>query len=195
MNSGILTIDDITSKNTPAIVDYLYEKGICAILFAVGQNVEKYYDEAIYAVKKGMIVGNHSYTHPDFSSLSVKTCIEEIETCEAVIDRLNSDAGVERLYKPFRFPYGHKGGKNKDALQIYLSEQGFHKVVDKQISYPWWGENDLDKDIDTFWTFDFGEFYIRPGSNFTKESVFKGCMIRILALVQYYLGRTIIILY
>ena len=60
MNGGILTIDDIASKNTPAIVDYLNEKGICAILFAIGQNIEKYYDEAIYAVKNGMIIGNHS---------------------------------------------------------------------------------------------------------------------------------------
>ena len=35
MNSGVLTIDDISSKNTPAIVDYLNEKGISAILFAI----------------------------------------------------------------------------------------------------------------------------------------------------------------
>ena len=172
MNSGMLTIDDIASKITPAIVDYLNEKGICAILFAVGQNIEKYYDEAIYA-KKGTIIGNHSYTRPAFSELSMTECAEEIERCENTIHKLYSDAGVERLYKPFRFPYGNKGGKNKEALQNYLKKHDFHKVADEQISYPWWSENDLDKDIDTFWTFDFGEFYIRLGSDFTKESVFE----------------------
>ena len=29
----------------------------------------------------------------------------------------------------------------------------------------------LDKDIDTFWTFDFGEYEIRPGSGVTIENI------------------------
>ena len=41
MNSALLTIDDIASKNTPAIVDYLKEKGIKPIFFATGENVER----------------------------------------------------------------------------------------------------------------------------------------------------------
>lgn len=173
MNSGVLTIDDISSKNTPAIVDYLNEKGISAILFAIGQNVERYYEETIYAVKNGMIIGNHSYSHPAFSSLSTEECIEEIERCETILNKLYLDAGMERKYRPFRFPYGDKGGINKDSLQRYLKKQGFHKVIDTQITYLWWKENSLDSNIDTHWTFDFGEFQIRPGSCFTKESVWE----------------------
>ena len=173
MNSALLTIDDIASKNTPAIVDYLNEKRIKAILFATGQNVESYYEEALYAVKNGMIVGNHSYSHPAFSSLSMKECMEEIEKCEIVLERLYKDSGVERVFRPFRFPYGNKGGDNKNALQKYLKEKGFQKVDDTHITYPWWRENSLDTDIDTFWTFDFEEYKIRQGSEFTKESVWK----------------------
>ena len=173
MNSALLTIDDIASKNTPAIVDYLNEKRIKAILFATGQNVERYYEEALYAVKNGMIVGNHSYSHPAFSSLSMKECMEEIEKCEIVLERLYKDRGVERVFRPFRFPYGNKGGDNKNALQKYLKEKGFQKVDDTHITYPWWRENSLDTDIDTFWTFDFEEYKIRQGSEFTKESVWK----------------------
>ena len=173
MNSALLTIDDIASKNTPAIVDYLNEKRIKAILFATGQNVERYYEEALYAVKNGMIVGNHSYSHPAFSSLSMKECMEEIEKCEIVLERLYKDSGVERVFRPFRFPYGNKGGDNKNALQKYLKEKGFQKVDDTHIRYPWWRENSLDTDIDTFWTFDFEEYKIRQGSEFTKESVWK----------------------
>ena len=172
-NSALLTIDDIASKNTPAIVDYLNEKRIKAILFATGQNVERYYEEALYAVKNGMIVGNHSYSHPAFSSLSMKECMEEIEKCEIVLERLYKDSGVERVFRPFRFPYGNKGGDNKNALQKYLKEKGFQKVDDTHITYPWWRENSLDTDIDTFWTFDFEEYKIRQGSEFTKESVWK----------------------
>ena len=173
MNSALLTIDDIASKNTPAIVDYLNEKRIKAILFATGQNVERYYEEALYAVKNGMIVGNHSYSHPAFSSLSMKECMEEIEKCEIVLERLYKDSGVERVFRPFRFPYGNKGGDNKNALQKYLKEKGFQKVDDTHITYPWWRENSLDTDIDTFWTFDFEEYKIHQGSEFTKESVWK----------------------
>lgn len=173
MNSAILTIDDFPSKNTPAIVDYLNEKKIKAIFFAIGRNIERYYEEAAYAVKNGMIVGNHSYSHPAFSSLPMAACIQEIESCERVLDKLYQDIGAKRTVRPFRFPYGDKGGENKAALQRYFRENGFHKVDDTQITYPWWQENGLDTDIDTFWTFDFMEYKIRPDSGFTRESVWE----------------------
>ena len=66
MNSALLTIDDIASKNTPAIVDYLNEKRIKAILFATGQNVERYYEEALYAVKNGDDCGKSQLFTPGF---------------------------------------------------------------------------------------------------------------------------------
>ena len=58
MNTALLTIDDFASKNTPAMVDYFKKKGIKPIFFATGANVERFYDEAKYAVKNGMPVGN-----------------------------------------------------------------------------------------------------------------------------------------
>ena len=171
MNSALLTIDDISSRNTPAIVDYLNAKGIKAILFATGKNVERFYEEAQYAVKNGMIVGNHSYSHPFFSSLTMEECIEEIEKCETVLDRLYHDSGVERLYKPFRFPYGDKGGSNRQLLQEYFRNHGFHKVDDRHIPYSWWHSGSLSTDIDTFWTFDFEEYRMYKEPDFTKETI------------------------
>lgn len=173
MNSALLTIDDVSSRNTPAIVDYLNEKGIKAILFAVGEYVERYYEEALYAVKNGMLVGNHSCSHPSFSSLSLDECIREIEACERILDKLYRDAGIERTVKLFRFPYGDKGGSNRDALQKYLKDTGFRKVKDTHIPYPWWKESRLRTDIDTFWTFDFLEYQIYRNPDFTKESVWE----------------------
>ena len=173
MVKAILTIDDIASKNTPAIVDYLKEKNIPVIMFAWGEKVKEFYDNAVYALQNGIIVGNHSYSHPSFSKLSYEEGVEEIEKNEELLDKLYKDAGVERRYRPFRFPYGDKGGDNKDAFQRYLAEKKFDKVCDKQFPYAWWKERGLDKDIDTFWTFDFTEYMIRKGSGFTKEDVFK----------------------
>jgi peptidoglycan/xylan/chitin deacetylase (PgdA/CDA1 family) len=173
MIHAILTIDDIASANTPAIVDYLNEKGITALMFAVGENVERYYDNAVYALRHGMIVGNHSFTHPAFSEISFAEAKAEIAKNEALLDRLYKDAGVERKFRPFRFPYGNRGGENEAALQAYFRENGFHKLKDTQIPYRWWRESGLDRNIDTLWTFDFAEYQIRPGSGFTLDDVWK----------------------
>jgi peptidoglycan/xylan/chitin deacetylase (PgdA/CDA1 family) len=173
MIRALLTIDDVSSKNTPAIVDYLAEKNIPVIMFAVGQWAQNYPDQLIYALKHGIIVGNHSYTHPNFSALSIEECKKEIDQNEEVLNSFYEKAGVERKYRPFRFLYGDKGGANKDAIQQYLREKGFDKVKDTQFDYPWWKEKGLDKDIDTLWTFDFAEYNIRPGSGFTMEDVWK----------------------
>lgn len=172
MITAVLTIDDIASENTPAIVDHLVSKGIKCVMFAWGELVESHFDEAVYALKKGMIVGNHSYSHPAFSKLTLDEAIAEIEKCEAVLDGLYKAAGAERRFRPFRFPYGDKGGENKDALQKYLAEKGFDKLDDRSIPYQWWKDFGLSRDIDTLWTFDFGEYNIRPGSGFTAEDVF-----------------------
>ena len=170
MNTALLTIDDIASRNTPAIVDELCARGITAVMFATGKNVERFWDEAIYAVRKGMIVGNHSYAHPAFSSRSAEEAIADIEKCEAVLDRLYQEAGVDRVYRPFRFPYGDKGGENKAALQQYLA-QHFDKVDDRHIPYAWWREHGMDRDVDTFWTFDFEEYRLQYDPSFTQEDV------------------------
>lgn len=171
MIHAILTIDDIASANTPAIVDYLNGKGITALMFAVGKNVEKYYDNAVYALQHGMIVGNHSYSHPAFSEISLEEAKTEIAKNEALLDKLYADAGVPRRFRPFRFPYGNRGGANEAALQEYFRENGFDKLKDTQIPYAWWKEYGLDKNVDTLWTFDFAEYQIRPDSGFTVDDV------------------------
>ncbi len=173
MIQALLTIDDIPSGNTRAIVDYLNEAGIQAIMFAVGEKAEKNPEPAVYALQHGMIVGNHGYSHPHFSQLSLEEGIREIERCEEVLDRVYELAGVKRVYRPFRFPYGDKGQEKKDALQAYLREKGFSKVNDTQIPYAWWRESGLDRDIDTLWTFDFTEYNIRPNSGYTMDDVWK----------------------
>jgi peptidoglycan/xylan/chitin deacetylase (PgdA/CDA1 family) len=173
MNTVLLTIDDVPSRNTPVIVDELCARNITAIMFAVGMNVERFYDEAVYAVRKGMIVGNHSYSHAAFSAITFEACIAEIEKCEAILERVYQDAGVERKHRPFRFPYGDKGGANKAALQNYLAQKRFDKVEDRHLPYKWWRENRLDRDIDTLWTFDCEEYRTQNDETFTRDSVWE----------------------
>lgn len=171
MNSVLLTIDDVPSGNTPALVAYLKEKSIQPILFAVGKNIETHYQEALYAVKQGFILGNHSYSHPSFSSLSLEECIKEIEKCEDILETLHHDAGMPRIARPFRFPYGDKGGANKAALQQYMQKKQLDKADDRHIPYAWWKEFGMNQDIDTFWTFDFEEYRITKDPNFTVQQI------------------------
>lgn len=177
MSTAVLTIDDAPSANTPALVDYLCTKGICAVLFATGVNVEKHYSEAIDALQKGMIVGNHSYSHIAFSDKPYTECVAEIEKNEVLLDKLYRDAGVPRLYRPFRFPYGDKGKGPRGsmahykALQAYLREQRFSKLDDSAVTPYWYQENRLSQDTDAFWTFDFSEYQIQYNNGFTTESV------------------------
>ena len=173
MIKALLTIDDVSSENTPAIVDYLAEKNIPVLMFMVGSWAEKYPDQLIYALKHGVIIGNHSYTHPHFSEISFEECKSEIEKNEEVLNRFYDLAGVERKFRPFRFPYGDKGGENKELIQQYLAENGFNKVDDTKLGYPWWKERGLDKDIDTLWSFDFAEYCIRPDSGYSIDDVMR----------------------
>ena len=171
MISAVLTIDDVASNNTPAIADYLESRGIQAIMFACGKKLEQLQENGVYALKHGMILGNHSDSHPHFSQISYEEGCKEIERCEEVLNKVYQEAKVERRFRPFRFPYGDKGGQNKGALQKYLKDNGFHKVKDTMIPFPWWKEQGLHQDMDTFWTFDFMEYRIRPGSGFTLDQV------------------------
>ena len=41
---------------------------------------------------------------PSFDRLTLEEAILEIEACDQRLDRLYESAGVERRYKPFRFP-------------------------------------------------------------------------------------------
>lgn len=173
MGTAILTIDDIASGNTPAIVDYLNSKGITAVMFAVGVNVEKFYEEAIYVLRNGMIVGNHSYSHPAFSKLTFEEAVADIEKNEEVLNKLYKDAGVRRIYRPFRFPYGDKGGKIAQDLQKYLAEKGYNKLDDTKVPYEWWKKDGHDKSIDTFWTYDVEEYRLSLEPDFTVEDVWK----------------------
>jgi peptidoglycan/xylan/chitin deacetylase (PgdA/CDA1 family) len=173
MIKAILTIDDIATSNTPNLVDYLVEKGITVLMFAQGSHIERYPENVIYALQKGMVVGNHSYSHPNFAEISFEEGIQEIEKTEKLLEDIYKKAGVERKYRPFRFPYGSKGGDNKDRYQQYFKDKGFSKLDDRKIAYPWWKEFGLSTDIDTLWTFDFAEYQIRPDSGFTMDDVFK----------------------
>lgn len=171
MSTAYLTIDDGPTKNTNQIIDYLLGKNITPVMFFWGDRLEEARDNAIYALQHGALIGNHSYTHPHFSSISLEQGIEEIERMEEALNGLYQEAGVKREHKFFRFPYGDKGGENKEALQEYLASHGFSKLDYSLITYDWYFDNKLDKDYDTLWTFDFEEYRLQYDKAFSYQMI------------------------
>ncbi len=165
---GYLTIDDAPSADFLNKVKLLTSKEIPALFFCIGQYLEERPDDGIYAIKKGYVLGNHSYSHPRFSELSLNECFQEIKRTDEIIDKIYRDAEVTRPAKLFRFPYGDKGSgtdaelgwpddKEKKlfmrGIQNYLKKHGYEQPIFENISYKWYKNAGLHLDLDIYWTY------------------------------------------
>lgn len=76
-------------------------------------------------VNAGMILGNHTYSHPDFNAMTVEQFEDEIVKGDAVTRRLMKSHGAYQLY--FRHPMTHTGDtkEKKEAIEQFLSKRGY----------------------------------------------------------------------
>ncbi|UCE96306.1 MAG: polysaccharide deacetylase family protein [Candidatus Bathyarchaeota archaeon] len=165
-----LTIDDCPSEDMKRKVDFLFEKEIPAIWFCRGEFLEKRQEVTSYAIKRGFIMGNHSYNHPLFSRITFKECFRQIKVTDELVENAYLRAGVKRPAKLFRFPWGDKGGgfelkkggflprqKNPDkikSIQDFLRKQGYEQPSFENIRYDWFNKANLLKDADVWFTYD-----------------------------------------
>jgi len=164
-----LTIDDCPSKNFKEKLDFLIKNKIKAILFCIGKRMEKKPKDIIYAIKKGFIIGNHSYSHPHFSLISVKEAERQIKLTDEIINSLYKKAGKRRKFKVFRFPYNDPGNIiNRNLIQKILKKYSYKRPKFKRIKYKWYNYYFSDR-IDVFWTYDFAEYKIKSIRIFIKK--------------------------
>ena len=97
--------------NTEKILDVLREKGVPAAFFCTQFHIENAPALIARMIREGHIVGNHSDTHPDFSSISRTRIAQELETVENTLRR---DFGYSSRY--FRFPEGAYSESALDAV-------------------------------------------------------------------------------
>jgi peptidoglycan-N-acetylglucosamine deacetylase len=170
-----LTIDDSPTKDFIAKLEYLITKQIPAVWFCEGARLEQYPDSIITAIKAGYIIGNHSYSHPSFSMITLEQAFDEIGHTNEIIEDLYAQAGVQRPAKFFRFPYGDKGGltghdvfmpyigegkRRKDAIQQYLRDLGYTQPQFAGVTYQYYEQYGLQSDIDWHWTYDCMEWSV-----------------------------------
>lgn len=76
-------------------------------------------------VDTGMILGNHTYSHPDFNHLTVDQFEEEITKGDVVTRQLMQSRRPYQLY--FRHPMTHTGDtkEKKEAIEKFLETRGY----------------------------------------------------------------------
>jgi peptidoglycan/xylan/chitin deacetylase (PgdA/CDA1 family) len=76
-------------------------------------------------VDAGMILGNHTFSHPDFNKLTIQQFQDEIIKGEVVTRRLMESHQPYQLY--FRHPQTHTGDTQakKEAIEDFLAARGY----------------------------------------------------------------------
>jgi len=144
-----LTIDDSPSIHTSQKVEYLRSHDIPALFFCRGEFIEKHPQQVINIIQNDFLVGNHSYSHPYFSEISLDDCIQEILKTEDLVNQSYASAKITRPSKIIRFPFGNLGGDNEAALNDFLTAENFERVhfgnltSTQSLSAPWtWDSKD-----------------------------------------------------
>ena len=96
-----LTFDDGPGPDTEAVLDVLAARGLRAAFFVVGQQVQRHPSVARRIAAEGHEIGNHSFSHPMFLSLSPRATREDLARAQGTIEDVT---GVRAsLARP---PYG-----------------------------------------------------------------------------------------
>lgn len=151
MKKAILTIDDAPSRDFRNKIRFLKKNNIPAIFFIIGKVAEKKIDDLVYAIKKGFIMGNHSYSHPSFSDISLKEAEKQIQETDKIIEKAYDKAGIKRQIKVFRFPMLDTGGgfeygetkwndKKVKSIQNILNKLGYKKLDKIKPNYKWFNK-------------------------------------------------------
>lgn len=115
-----LTFDcGFENGNTAHILDVLKEKQVPAAFFCTLHHIRQQPQLIARMIREGHIVGNHSNTHPDFSSISRTKMAKELEDVE---NELRTKFGYSSTY--FRFP---EGAYSESALDL-VDSLGFTSV-------------------------------------------------------------------
>ena len=115
-----LTIDDGPNPGntglTPQFLEVLRKYSVTATFFCIGKNVDALPDVVKQTAAAGHLIGNHSYTHPDLTTLSEDAVREELSKTNTAIQNATGQAPTY-----FRPPTGATNDRvNNVASQLGL---------------------------------------------------------------------------
>jgi peptidoglycan-N-acetylglucosamine deacetylase len=135
-----LTFDDGPDNTwTPQIVDILHQKQVPAAFFVIGESANQYPGIVKREFEFGNEVGNHTFTHPDFETISKSQLQFELNLTELLLE---SNLGVKTLL--FRPPYGidHQPETASEIAMLPVPQSMGYIIVGAQIDPHDWGEAD-----------------------------------------------------
>jgi peptidoglycan/xylan/chitin deacetylase (PgdA/CDA1 family) len=188
LKAAYLTIDDAPSRDFLEKATFLLGHRVPAVFFCVGHSLEERPNDAVWALKQGFVIGNHSYSHPHFSDLSLEDGENQIKRTDALIEDLYRKAGVVRRHRYFRFPYFDRGGNahaseyeaqwslppgernwstrtaTKQGLQRCLADLGYSRPPFVGLNAKYF-DRSFFEGLDVGCTFDQAEYYFgNPGA-------------------------------
>jgi peptidoglycan-N-acetylglucosamine deacetylase len=135
-----LTFDDGPDPVfTPQIMQILKEKNVPAAFFVIGESANQYSGLVRREYNEGNEVGNHTFTHPDFETISKSQLQIELNLTELLLE---SNLGVKTTL--FRPPYGidHQPETASEIQMLPIPQAMGYIIVGAQIDPHDWGEGD-----------------------------------------------------
>lgn len=116
-----LTFDDGPSaKLTPRLLDLLRARHIKATFFVIGQNVADHPEIVARAAGEGHEIGNHSWSHPNFSKMSDEAVRRELQKTDEAIY-----SATGKRPTSLRPPYGSITARQKK----WINEEFGYKII------------------------------------------------------------------
>ena len=133
-----LTFDDGPDPRwTPEILSILEEKHAPATFFVTGVSADSSPDLLKREYAGGNEIGNHTYTHPDFSQISRAQLQIELNLTQRLLE---STLGIRTLL--FRPPYGidHQPESASEVAQLPIPQSMGYLIIGARIDPDDWGE-------------------------------------------------------
>lgn len=107
-----LTFDDGPSRYTPQVLDVLKRYKVKATFCTLGKNVGPYRATAKRIVREGHRLCNHSWDHPNFTTLSTSAARSQVTRTQK---QMKAITGVTP--QTFRFPYGASNSRTRAVVR------------------------------------------------------------------------------
>lgn len=133
-----LTFDDGPTENVNEILPLLEKYNVKATFFLIGQDMEKFPQEAKKMVEAGHQVGNHTYSHNRMIFKSPSFIKKEIEKTDQLIREAGYEGEIDfrppNSKKLVGLPY-YLYKQKKDTITMNIEPDTFYTDTDDRIQY------------------------------------------------------------
>lgn len=118
-----LTYDDGPhAKVTPELMDLLEKRKVPATFYLLGRSVQANPKLTAEVVRRGFEVGNHSYSHPQFTKVGADGTRRELRrTAELITTSAGSDVAIPTMRPPY--------GAHNATVRAVCAEMGYPVIL------------------------------------------------------------------